>query len=180
MSEGNLEEKVRQQNGHLFDRDVYSKWIAQLLCGLFHIHQKEIIHRDLKSQNVFLREGGNLIIGDFGVSKKGLLGETYVGTPYYLPPEILRGTTYTKKADIWSLGVLFYEIVSLRYPFTVDSLSLPALTFKVLRGQYPDMPSTTDPTIKSMIKSMLNVNADMRPSLQYLLGTCPVIQDTAS
>lgn len=110
------------------------------------------------------------MIGDFGVSKKSNLAETFVGTPYYLSPEIINGWTYTKKADVWSLGVLFYELVSLRYPFTVSNPSMPALTFKILKGIYPELPSSIDSSVKSMIRSMLIITPEQRPSLNSLMG----------
>jgi serine/threonine protein kinase len=169
-SEGNLEDKIKTRNGKFFEKEVYFKWIAQLLCGLHHIHVNNIIHRDLKSQNIFIKKGGDLLIGDFGVSKADMIAQTFVGTPYYLCPEMINGSRYTKKADIWSLGVLFYEIVSLRYPFTADSFSLPALGMKIIKGNYPDMPISTDPAVRTMIKSMLTVNPNERPTLSSLMG----------
>ena len=67
--------------------------------------------------------------------------------------------------------MLFYELVSLRYPFTVDSMSLPALTFKILKGQYPDMPQSVDPAVKNMVRSMLSVDPNRRPTLTQLMGS---------
>lgn len=79
------------------------------------------------------------MIGDFGVSKNSYIAKTFVGTGYYLSPEIVNGCKYTKKTDIWSMGVMFYEIIMLEYPFTVAEPFLPALALKIVSGKYTPM-----------------------------------------
>lgn len=172
-SEGDLESKIKQQKkaGTLFSRADYTKWVAQLLCGLFHIHQQSIIHRDIKSQNVFLKDGGNIVIGDFGVSKKDVLAATFIGSPYYVSPEMLGDKKYSQKTDIWSLGVLFYEILSLQYPFISNSDNEFAIYNKILKGGYPELPTAIDPSIKNIVRAMLVVDPQQRASLPSLLGT---------
>ncbi|OLP98319.1 Serine/threonine-protein kinase Nek5 [Symbiodinium microadriaticum] len=93
-----------------------------------HIHARRIVHRDLKSQNIFLSNagGGGCIvkIGDFGIAKvlqhtRGL-AQTLIGTPSNLPPEVCDSKPYGTKADIWSLGVVFYELLTLEPPFKAE------------------------------------------------------------
>lgn len=144
--------------------------MAQLLCGLHHIHQNQVIHRDIKSQNIFLKSEGDLLIGDFGVSKKDNIAATFIGSPYYVSPEMVAGKRYSKMTDIWSLGVLFYELVTLGYPFYSPSFNQFDIQEKILRGQFVEPPVTIDPAVRQMIRSMLVVNPQKRVTLETLLG----------
>lgn len=101
-------------------------WFTQICLAIKHTHDKKILHRDLKSQNIFLTKRGILKLGDFGIarvlSNTKSRAKTVVGTPYYLSPEIIRNEGYSFKSDIWSLGVLLYEIAALQPPFNAASL----------------------------------------------------------
>ena len=91
-----------------------------------HVHDKKILHRDLKSQNIFITKKGVVKLGDFGIARvlshTRSKAKTVVGTPYYLSPEIIRNEPYSFKSDIWSLGVLLYEMAALQPPFNAQSL----------------------------------------------------------
>jgi len=108
-----------------------------------HIHDRKIIHRDLKGQNIFLTSKGIVKIGDFGIAKvlSATLGnaKTVVGTPYYLSPEIVQSKPYTLSTDIWSMGVMLYELCALKPPFDAPSLHL--LSMKIIKGFYNPLPS---------------------------------------
>jgi len=94
---------------------------VQLALGLQHIHNKKVLHRDLKTQNVFITKDNRVKIGDFGISKMlentVQLAGTSLGTPYYLSPEICLGQKYDYKSDLWMLGCVLYEMCTLRRPF---------------------------------------------------------------
>ena len=97
------------------------EWVTQLTSGVSFIHKKKIIHRDLKPENIFLTMEKKLKIGDFGIAK-GLsrtshLASTKQGTFLYMAPEIHGGEKYNMMADMWSLGVVVYEIISFKRPF---------------------------------------------------------------
>jgi NIMA (never in mitosis gene a)-related kinase len=83
-----------------------------MCLGIKHLHDRKIIHRDLKGQNIFLTESGCVKIGDMGVARvlehTVAKAKTVVGTPYYLSPEIIENRPYSFKSDIWSLGALLY------------------------------------------------------------------------
>jgi NIMA (never in mitosis gene a)-related kinase 1/4/5 len=128
--DGDLQIKVKKQykmgrkpDGKLnyFSEDEVLNMFTQICLAIKHCHDKKILHRDLKSQNIFLTKRGILKLGDFGISR--VLSETkskaktVVGTPYYLSPEIIRSEGYNFKSDIWSLGVLLYEMAALQPPF---------------------------------------------------------------
>lgn len=109
--------------------------MAQILYGLNEIHSKNIIHRDIKSDNILLDESKVIKLGDFGVS--WIFEEsakTYIGTPYYLSPEIIYGKRYTTKTDVWSLGVLLYEMMTDRMPFNANNIT--NLQFSIVKGNY--------------------------------------------
>ena len=98
--------------------------MIQIVRGLKALHELDIWHRDIKCANVFMTKDGVLKLGDMNVSKiaHGLM-KTQVGTPYYLSPEIWKGDTYDFKSDIWSLGIIIYELAAFRTPFKADNIT---------------------------------------------------------
>jgi NIMA (never in mitosis gene a)-related kinase len=125
-----------------------------------HVHDRKIIHRDLKTQNIFLTKDGIIKLGDFGIAR--VLNhtrekcKTMVGTPYYLSPEIIDSRDYSFKTDIWSLGVILYELCALKPPFNAESLH--GLALKIVRGQYNPLPDKFSSNVKNLIKNLLNVD----------------------
>lgn len=112
---------------------------AQICLAIQHVHSRKILHRDLKTQNVFLTKQKKVQLGDFGISR--VLQNTYdcaktaIGTPYYLSPEICQEKPYNHKSDVWSLGCILYEMLTLNHAF--DSNSMKGLILKIMRGMYP-------------------------------------------
>jgi NIMA (never in mitosis gene a)-related kinase len=148
-----------------------------MCLGMKHCHDRKIIHRDLKGANVFLTKKGIVKIGDFGIAKvlshTIQKARTMVGTPYYLSPEIVQSKPYNSKTDIWSMGVMLYELCALKPPF--DAPSIPMLTMKIVRGIYNPIPSSFSPEIKNLIKQMLEIRTDKRPDVNKILAM-PLIQ----
>lgn len=146
-------------------------WFTQICLALKHIHDKKILHRDLKSQNIFLTKNGLVKLGDFGIAKCLSYtlekAKTVVGTPYYLSPEIVENKPYSFKSDIWSLGVLLYEMVCLKMPF--DASSLPMLYVKIIRGAYNPIPNFFSKELRSLIGYLLTVDSEKRPSINQIL-----------
>jgi serine/threonine protein kinase len=139
------------------------------LNGLKALHDFKILHRDIKSANVFLFKGGICKLGDLNVSKvarKGL-GYTQTGTPYYASPEVWEEKPYDSKSDVWSLGCVMYEMITLRPPFQAKSME--ELYKKVMRGNYPRIPSKYSEDLSDAIKLMIQVEAGARPSCEELL-----------
>lgn len=101
-------------------------WFTQMSLAIKHCHDRKIIHRDLKTQNIFLNKNSTLLLGDFGIAK--VLSntrekcKTMVGTPYYLSPEIVNAEDYSFKTDIWSLGIILYEMCALKPPFDAQTI----------------------------------------------------------
>ncbi|XP_041529852.1 serine/threonine-protein kinase Nek3 isoform X5 [Microtus oregoni] len=117
---GDLMQKIKQQKGKLLPEDTILNWFVQICLGVNHIHKKRVLHRDIKSKNVFLTQNGKVKLGDFGsarlLSSPMAFACTYVGTPYYVPPEIWENLPYNNKSDIWSLGCILYELCALKHP----------------------------------------------------------------
>ena len=120
---GTLADKILEfkLKGEIFDTETILQWISQVILGVMLMHSKNILHRDLKSQNLFLISDGTIKIGDFGISKelptRDSLAKTSCGTPYFMPPEVCKGEAYGEKIDIWAIGCILYELVFLRKPF---------------------------------------------------------------
>ena len=147
----------------------------QLVKGLKALHDLKILHRDLKSANVFIFSDGSAKLGDLNVSKVARrgLGYTQTGTPYYASPEVWKDQPYDNKSDIWSLGCVLYEMITLRPPFRAENME--GLYNKVIKGQYNKIPERFSPDLVSIVKMLLMVNAEARPSCDKILKN-PIIQ----
>ena len=169
---GDLYQKITQfkKIGCLIEEiDVWRIFI-QMTKGLKALHDLKILHRDLKSANIFLFSDGSAKIGDLNVSKvvyKGL-GFTQTGTPYYASPEVWKDQPYDSKSDIWSLGCVTFEMMALRPPFRAENME--KLFNKVIKGQYSKLSDRYSQDIKDIIQMMLKVNPQERPSCAQILN----------
>jgi len=145
--------------------------LTQICLALNHIHKKKIIHRDLKSGNVFLTKSGLVKLGDFGIAKgfknTWEKAKTKVGTPYYLSPEIIKCKPYDAKSDIWALGVLIYEMMTFKMPFNATSLS--SLSLKIIKGVYPPLPKSYSKDLIDLVRRCLNIDPKKRPGVESIL-----------
>ena len=118
-----------------------------------------------------MNQDGSIKIGDFGIAR--VLQHTYdcaqtaIGTPYYLSPEICQEKPYNQKSDIWSLGCILYEMVTLRHAF--DANSMKGLVLKILRGNYPAIPAHYSQDLKDLLADMLIKDPARRPSMRKVL-----------
>ncbi|KAI4281689.1 MAG: hypothetical protein L6R38_003507 [Xanthoria sp. 2 TBL-2021] len=139
--------------------------------GLRGKNQIMILHRDLKPDNVFLGEDNQVKLGDFGLSKlmqSHDFASTYVGTPYYMSPEICAAERYTLHSDIWSLGCVMYELCARKPPF--DAKTHFHLVQKIKDGRVDSLPSMYSPELQQAIKSCLRTNPLQRPDTAALLS----------
>ena len=169
---GDLNDKIKEkkQKNEFFSENEILQYFYEILQGLYYLHKNRVIHRDLKTLNIFLTENNHIKIGDFGVSKKlinnNIYAYTFVGTPYYLSPEICQNKPYDEKSDVWSLGVVLYELITLNKPF--DSESQMGLFMKILKGK----PAPINNTIKhsysqKLINLVLENLLDKDPLTRY-------------
>lgn len=159
----------------LLPEEVIWKYIVQMVYGIKSLHDLGILHRDLKSANIFLTQDGTIKIGDLNVSKisKCNLAKTQTGTPYYASPEVWKGMSYDKKCDIWSMGCVIYELCALVPPFR--SNTMVGLYNKIIKGQYDRIPFHYSNALANFISSCLQVSPTQRPTCQQLLEN-PFIQ----
>ncbi|KAH7316674.1 kinase-like domain-containing protein [Stachybotrys elegans] len=135
-----------------------------------------ILHRDLKPENVFLDADNSVKLGDFGLSKmikSHDFASTYVGTPFYMSPEICAAEKYTLKSDIWSLGCIIYELCAREPPFNAKTHY--DLVQKIKLGKVSPLPDIYSPELNQVIKDCLKVNPDRRPDTAQLLNL-PVVK----
>jgi NIMA (never in mitosis gene a)-related kinase len=168
---GDLADRIKNQKGKYFQEVFIIDIFVQLCLALKHVHDRKILHRDIKAQNVFLTKDDIVKLGDFGIAR--VLSstidkaKTVVGTPYYLSPEIVDNKPYNFKSDVWSLGVLLYELCTLKPPF--DASSFHFLALKIVRGAYPPLPPHYSRDLKTLVAQMLCIDPNKRPSIAGIL-----------
>ena len=175
---GDLAKKITlaKKARKFFVENLIWEWIIQLLNGVLFLHEKHIMHRDLKSANIFLLENGVLKIGDLNVSKlsKSDYARTKTGTPYYLAPEVWEDRPYNYKCDIWSLGCIIYELCCLVPPFR--GTNFKELHNNIKYGKYNPIPNHYSKDLKQIINWMLITNPNNRLSAKDLFN-CDIVQN---
>ncbi|EAN89870.1 putative serine/threonine protein kinase [Trypanosoma cruzi] len=180
---GDLSQEIRlrvKNDYKLFSERNALLIFEQVLLAVDYLHDKGIIHRDIKAGNVFLCSNGLVKLGDFGLSKftPGDVNEkrngSFVGTASYITPEMWERKPYGGKADIFSLGVLLYEIFTLRKPFVGKDKN--EVRQNILK-QEPKIPSHVSPEIASIVLAMLQKEPDLRPSAMDVL-LLPLMRNT--
>ena len=175
-NDGDLSKKIKTQKNKIIGEKYFSEekimqYFYQICRGLQYIHSKNIIHRDIKSQNIFLMKNGKIKIGDFGIAKALTNTKnnatTIIGTPYYFSPEIINGEPYNYKTDIWSLGVVLYEMCCLKLPF--ESNNIAQLSIKIMKGKYDPIPNRYSKNMANLIKNMLNIDQKLRPNINEVM-----------
>ena len=163
----------RKQSGERWPEAEVMRIFVQICLALKHVHDQNILHRDLKAQNIFLTSNGVVKLGDFGIAKVLDASEdqarTQIGTPYYLSPEICESQPYGRSSDVWSLGVVLFELLALELPFQANSL--PALVHKICSSEpnYSKVEYYYNQPLIDLTKSMLNKNPDARPTLKIIV-----------
>ena len=168
---GDLYQKIvhLKKIGCLIEEIDAWKIFIQMVRGLKSLHDLKILHRDLKSANIFLFSDGTAKIGDLNVSKvaqKGL-GYTQTGTPYYASPEVWNENPYDNKSDIWSLGCVTYEMLTLHPPFRAKDME--ELYNRVIKGQYKKIGDKYSEDMNEIIGFLLKVNPKDRPNCDEIL-----------
>ena len=172
--EGTLQEKYEEQkkNKQYFDENDLLDWFIQIILALKCIHDKNILHRDIRPSNIFLMKD-MAKLGNFGVAKAVSptinYAKTMVTKPEYLAPEVKKNSNYTFEADIWALGVTFYQLIILDYPF--EGNSIDKIQANIEAGNIKPIPKDCkiDSKFIKIVKEMMCVNPQERITLQKIL-----------
>ncbi|XP_016368132.1 MAP/microtubule affinity-regulating kinase 3-like isoform X3 [Sinocyclocheilus rhinocerous] len=156
-------------HGRMKEREARAKF-RQIVSAVQYCHQKHIVHRDLKAENLLLDADMNIKIADFGFSNEFMVGnklDTFCGSPPYAAPELFQGKKYDgPEVDVWSLGVILYTLVSGSLPF--DGQNLKELRERVLRGKYR-IPFYMSTDCESLLKRFLVLNPAKRGTLEQIM-----------
>jgi NIMA (never in mitosis gene a)-related kinase len=166
------------ENAEPLEESVVLTYTAQIAMSMQYIHRLNILHRDLKSSNLFLTERRDQIrLGDFGIARvlEGTIDAavTVVGTPYYMSPEVCRSEPYSYQSDMWSVGCILYEMCMLKHAF--ESTSLLGLVYKIVSEQYDPIPSVYSSDVDRLVRSLLDKAVANRPNAATLVRE-PVIK----
>ena len=169
---GDLANRIKQQKekGKYFNEKDIWKVFIQLVKGLKSLHDMGILHRDIKCSNIFLFSNGIAKIGDLNVCKilsNESLGHTQAGTPAYAAPEVWMEKPYGLKSDIWSLGCVLYEMITLHVPFRAESMV--KLYNKVLVGEFCRIPNKFSEDLYWIIEQMINSDINKRLTCDEIL-----------
>mmetsp|Transcript_102845 Transcript_102845/g.300031 ORF Transcript_102845/g.300031 Transcript_102845/m.300031 type:complete len:578 (-) Transcript_102845:88-1821(-) len=163
--------EMAQSRRHFSEEQVMT-WFVQIALALRYIHSEKVLHRDLKTSNIFLTDDLSTVkLGDFGISR--VLEQTLdaavtmVGTPYYMSPEVCSNAPYSWKSDIWALGCVLYEMCMLKHAF--ESSSLLGLVYKICSDHYEPIPGFYSAELNDLVRQLLSKSEDSRPSIDELL-----------
>ena len=169
---GNLAESLAKKTVRMEEKDIVNIF-SQIVSAIRHMHDNNVLHRDLKTANIFLTKENMVKVGDFGISKVGVQmsryfissllkclcqmlsthrggAHTVLGTPYYISPEMCEGKVYDEKSDIWALGCILYEMAALQKTF--EGSNLPALVNKIMKGQFAPIRGNYTPLFKQLVR----------------------------
>lgn len=147
-------------------KEIFAKkYMSQLKNGLKYLYENNIMHRDLKPHNILLDDNNDIKIADFGFAryvKDDMLINTLCGTPIYMAPEIIKHKKYTNKSDLWSLGIIMYEMIYGKLPFKANNFIqlLKSINKNKICYNYPDINISDD--CENLLKSLLHLNPEER------------------
>ena len=180
--QGTLENKIakQKQEGKNFTDEEIFDYLIDILLALYALNKKGIIHRDIKSENILLKtekidnkEITVAKLSDLGLGRQieGVTGAyTTCGTAYYVCPEIAAGEKkYTYNADIWSLGIVLYELITKNKPWFEPKMSTSEFFQFIVNTKYPPLPEKTDERLKYLVKIMLKKDPERRANIDDIL-----------
>ncbi|KAJ8290465.1 hypothetical protein GJAV_G00013180 [Gymnothorax javanicus] len=170
---GNLYDKINHQKGKLFSEETVIWYLYQIASAVAHIHNVGVLHRDIKTLNIFLTKTNLIKLGDYGLAKKLgsqlSMAESFVGTPYYMSPELCQGVKYSFKSDIWAVGCVLFELLTLTRTF--EATNPLNLCVKIVQGNWT-MEVNSDVYSSELIKLLytcLDQDPEKRPTADQIL-----------
>ncbi|KAA6383143.1 MAG: putative protein kinase domain protein [Streblomastix strix] len=163
--------QLTANNKKMFKEERIIDFLIELSLGLHEIHQKKILHRDIKSSNIFLTNDHTVKLGDLGLSKQlsrtNDLACTILGTPQFMSPELCLYGKYGKKNDIWSIGIVMYELMNLKLPFC--AFKQQDLMRKIVNEPHQPLNTVYSQELRNLVDKMLSKNPHNRPSTEDIL-----------
>ena len=169
-------EKSKEKKKPLEENLIWNIFL-KITIGLAALHKSKILHRDLKSLNIFLTKNLDIKIGDFGVAKiltTTGFAKTIIGTPYYLSPELCDELPYNDKSDVWALGCILYELCTYNHPFNAQCQA--SLVLKIIQNTPEPINDIYSDNLKKLINIILDKNYLTRPSCFDILNFPFVIE----
>ncbi|XP_068107973.1 serine/threonine-protein kinase Nek4 [Hyperolius riggenbachi] len=168
---GDLYHKLKDQKGKLYPERQVVEWFVQIAMALQYLHDLHVMHRDLKTQNIFLTKSNIIKVGDLGIARvldsQYDMASTLIGTPYYMSPELFSNKPYNYKSDVWALGCCVYEIATLKHAFNAKDMN--SLVYRIIEGKLPPMPKDYSAELGDLIGEMLSRQPEKRPTVRQIL-----------
>lgn len=169
---GDLSNYIKARKGKYMSESQLLQLFVQITLAMKHVHDRKILHRDLKPGNIFLTSTGMVKLGDFGIARvlrnTGELASTQIGTPYFMSPEQMENKKYSNKSDVWSLGCVLYEMACLKVPF--DGSSMKQLIQNILHSNPSPLPSVFSKDLRDLARDTLSKNPRDRPAVNAILA----------
>ncbi|XP_073430406.1 serine/threonine-protein kinase Nek4 [Dendrobates tinctorius] len=168
---GDLYHKLKEQKGKPLPESQVVEWFIQITMALQYLHNLHIMHRDLKTQNIFLTKSNIIKVGDLGIARvldsQYDMASTLIGTPYYMSPELFSNQPYNYKSDVWALGCCVYEMATLKHAFNAKDMN--SLVYRIIEGKLPPMPKDYSNELRDLIGTMLSRQPEKRPTANQIL-----------
>ncbi|XP_072277140.1 serine/threonine-protein kinase Nek4 [Pyxicephalus adspersus] len=168
---GDLYHKLKDQKAKLLPESQVVEWFVQIAMALQYLHDLHIMHRDLKTQNIFLTKSNIIKVGDLGIARvlesQYDMASTLIGTPYYMSPELFSNKPYNYKSDVWALGCCVYEMATLKHAFNAKDMN--SLVYRIIEGKLPPMPRDYSSDLGDLIGTMLSRQPEKRPTVRQIL-----------
>jgi len=160
---------LKRQKNETFDIETILDWVTELFLGLYTIHEKQLLHRDIKSDNLFICKDNVLKIGDLGIARATETGQasTVCGTVFYMAPEVFNYQKYDSKVDIWAAGIVIYELMMLKRPFEGGNTDI--LKSKIQNLDYEKVPDTEDERLRKILQKTICIDSSQRASALEIL-----------